>query len=69
MKFDKVTRFCEMNSTVKSVSSSESRKVPVFNQNYCFTIFFRKIDFFSAFIGEPKLKLGNTQFAGFKTKI
>ena len=45
-KFDGVTRFREMNSTVKSVCHPKSTKFPAFHRNYGFTrFFFKKIDF------------------------
>ena len=38
-KFDVVARFRETIQTMKSVSSSEIKKIMDFNQNYCFTLF------------------------------
>ena len=53
MKFDWVTRFHDINSTVKSVLSSEILKISYFlpallRQNTVLP-FFRKIDFFLGF--------------------
>ena len=45
-KIDVVNRFRETIPTVKFVSSSESRKIPDFDQNYDFAIF-QKIEIFS----------------------
>ena len=45
MKFDRVTRFREMNSTMKSFRHPRSRKFSVFNRNYRFTFFQKKLNF------------------------
>ena len=45
-KFDWVTRFCETNSTVKFVSSSEIQNISDFSvANYRFAIFSEKLHF------------------------
>ena len=44
-KFDGVTRFCETNSTVKSVSSSEIYKISDFQSKLPFYHFSEKLNF------------------------
>ena len=51
MKFDMVARFHETIPTVKSLSSSRSRKILDFDRNYHFALF-QKIGFSQGFTHE-----------------
>ena len=59
-KFDRVTRFCETNSTVKSVSSSEIYKIFDFQPKLPFYPYSEKLNFFPSFTIPQSLSTPNT---------